>query len=205
MVGVLGQGYAVTGYRVYRTDGTFEDFPPERMIHWRGYNPRTRGSGISRLETLRQELVEDSATQAAITELATERARRAATSSARWRRPSGRRRRRSASSRAGGTRAKASPAADPGARGGDGVREHDDLPEGRRAARRRASSRWRRSRSSTGSRSGCSPRRATQEQAAEALLRRRARAGLEEARRPARPLDSARPSTWRPTTTSSST
>ena len=71
MVAVLGIGYAVTGYRVYRTDGSFEDFEPERMIHWRSYNPADARLGISPLETLRAELVQDSASQAAATELAT--------------------------------------------------------------------------------------------------------------------------------------
>ena len=70
MVAVLGIGYAITGYRVYRTDGSFEDFEPERMIHWRSYNPADARLGISPLETLRAELVGDSASQAAATELA---------------------------------------------------------------------------------------------------------------------------------------
>ena len=70
LVAVLGQGYAVTGYRVFRTDGSFEDFPPERMIHWRNYNPQDPRMGISPLETLRADLIQDSATMAVLTELA---------------------------------------------------------------------------------------------------------------------------------------
>lgn len=70
MVAVLGAGYAVTGYRVYRVDGSFTDVAPDDMIHWRNYNPEDPRLGISPLETLRSELVQESATMQTLTELA---------------------------------------------------------------------------------------------------------------------------------------
>jgi HK97 family phage portal protein len=70
MVGLVGQSiFAVDAYRIWRTDGTFFDVPPERMIHWRGYNPDDPRKGESKLETLREELAADSASRQATTEL----------------------------------------------------------------------------------------------------------------------------------------
>lgn len=69
-VAVLGAGLVVNGYRVFRTDGSYFDVPPEDMMHWCRYNPEDPRMGISRLETLRLILAEDAASQAATTEIA---------------------------------------------------------------------------------------------------------------------------------------
>lgn len=68
-VAVLGNGLVVNGYRIFRTDGSFFDVPPEDMMHWARYNPEDPRMGISRLETLRLVLAEDAASQAATTEM----------------------------------------------------------------------------------------------------------------------------------------
>jgi HK97 family phage portal protein len=68
-------GLLVSGYRIWLANGqTFPDrsappLPPEDIIHWCGYNPEHPRIGVSRLETLRQILAEDSASQRANVEL----------------------------------------------------------------------------------------------------------------------------------------
>ena len=70
-VTVLGTSfYAVDTYRVFRTDGSWIDVPPEDMIHWRGQTASDPRVGVSRLETLREVLVEEAVTQSANVELA---------------------------------------------------------------------------------------------------------------------------------------
>ncbi len=61
--------YTIQAYRVYRSDGTYVDVPAADMIHWRGYNPADPRMGISKLETLRQVIAEDAASQTASVEL----------------------------------------------------------------------------------------------------------------------------------------
>ena len=61
--------FAIENYRVFLSDGTWRDVAVEDVIHWRGYNPADPRLGVSRLETLRQILAEDTASQAASTEL----------------------------------------------------------------------------------------------------------------------------------------
>lgn len=69
-VGVNGNGrFLVESYRIYRSDATYIDVSPGDVLHWRGYNPSDPRMGISRLETLRQILSEDSAAQTANVEL----------------------------------------------------------------------------------------------------------------------------------------
>lgn len=68
--GIVGkQRYAPEGYNVYLADGTFFFVEPENMIHWHAYNPEDPRIGVSRLETLREVLAEESAMQAASIEL----------------------------------------------------------------------------------------------------------------------------------------
>lgn len=57
------------GYRVHLANGSYFDVGPEDIIHWRGYNPSDPKIGISKLETLRQVLAEDAASQSANVEL----------------------------------------------------------------------------------------------------------------------------------------
>ena len=69
-VGVLGpENYSVDAYRIWRRDGTWFDWPTESMLHWAGFDPDDPRRGVSRLETLRQLLAEDRASQAANTEV----------------------------------------------------------------------------------------------------------------------------------------
>jgi HK97 family phage portal protein len=58
------------GYRVHLRDGTFQDFTPDQILHWRGENPTDPRMGFSRLETLRSVIAEDAALAAATQELA---------------------------------------------------------------------------------------------------------------------------------------
>lgn len=70
MVGVIGQNrFAVDAYRVYSPNGTYTDFQPGDIIHWRGYNPDDPRIGVSRLETLRMLLAEEAVSQATNVEL----------------------------------------------------------------------------------------------------------------------------------------
>ena len=69
VVTVTGARFRVDFYRVYLRDGSFQDIPPEGMIHWRGYNPDDSLLGLSKLETLRRELAGDLATQETVLEL----------------------------------------------------------------------------------------------------------------------------------------
>lgn len=69
-VGVNSSGrYTVDSYRIWRSDGTYFDVEPSDVVHWRGYNPSDPRIGVSRLETLRQILAEETAAQAASVEL----------------------------------------------------------------------------------------------------------------------------------------
>jgi len=69
-VGILGQQkFVAEGYRFYRDDGTFFDLPVGDVLHWRGYDPEHPRMGVSKLETLREELAADAAARSAKTEL----------------------------------------------------------------------------------------------------------------------------------------
>lgn len=69
-VGVIGQNYLQPeGYRVWNSDGLYEDFKVEDMIHWRGHSPTDMRQGFSPLETLRKLLMEDAAAATANLEL----------------------------------------------------------------------------------------------------------------------------------------
>lgn len=57
-------------YIVYRWDGSPVTVRPEDMLHWYGYAPDDPLVGMSKLETLRQELSSDMAIQAALVDLA---------------------------------------------------------------------------------------------------------------------------------------
>jgi len=70
MVQVAGGRFTPDVYNVWRYDGTVLPVPPEAMMHWFGFNPDDPLLGLSKLETLRQELATDRATQAALVELA---------------------------------------------------------------------------------------------------------------------------------------
>jgi len=69
LVTVSGGRFSPDLYRFWRFDGTHIDFPPEDVIHWHGYNPDDPLLGVSKLETLRDTLAEDVASQAATVEL----------------------------------------------------------------------------------------------------------------------------------------
>jgi phage portal protein BeeE len=61
-VGILGQQrFVAEGYRIYRADGTYFDVPSTDVLHWRGYDPNEPRMGVSKLETLREELASDAA------------------------------------------------------------------------------------------------------------------------------------------------
>jgi HK97 family phage portal protein len=62
--------FAADFYRVFRPDGNWVDFLPDQMLHWHGENPHDPRGGLSRLDTLRSVIAEDSALQAAVVELA---------------------------------------------------------------------------------------------------------------------------------------
>lgn len=51
-------------YRVWFSDGTWMDLSPDEVIHHRGYSAMSNKIGTPALETLRQQLVEESARQA---------------------------------------------------------------------------------------------------------------------------------------------
>jgi HK97 family phage portal protein len=71
MVEIRGASlWEAEGYRVHLRDGSFADYTPEQMLHWRGENPNDPRMGVSRLDTLRGVIAEDAALQAAIVELA---------------------------------------------------------------------------------------------------------------------------------------
>jgi len=71
MVEVRGSSlFRAEGYRVWRIDGTWLDFPPDQMLHWHGENPLDPRTGLSRLDTLRAVIAEDAALQQATVELA---------------------------------------------------------------------------------------------------------------------------------------
>ena len=71
MVEVRGSSlFRAEGYRVWRIDGTWIDFPPDQMLHWHGQNPLDPRMGSSRLDTLRAVIAEDAALQQATVELA---------------------------------------------------------------------------------------------------------------------------------------
>lgn len=71
MVEIRGSSlFRADGYRVHRRDGTWVDFPPERMLHWKGENPHDPRTGLSKLDTLRAVIAEDAALQQATVELA---------------------------------------------------------------------------------------------------------------------------------------
>lgn len=57
-------------YRYRRTDGSYMDFEPDQILHWRGENPHDPRIGYSPLETLRSVVAEDAALQQATVELA---------------------------------------------------------------------------------------------------------------------------------------
>ncbi|HVJ27787.1 MAG TPA: phage portal protein [Vicinamibacterales bacterium] len=62
--------FRAEGYRYHRIDGTWVDFTPEQVLHWRGENPHDPRIGLSPLDTLRSVIAEDAALQAATVELA---------------------------------------------------------------------------------------------------------------------------------------
>lgn len=71
MVELMGSSlFDAERYRVHLRDGTFRDFDPANILHWRGENPTDPRLGLSRLDTLRGVIAEDAALQAAIVELA---------------------------------------------------------------------------------------------------------------------------------------
>lgn len=71
MVEVQGSSlFRAEGYRVHRLDGTWVDFQPDAMLHWRGENPNDPRIGVSRLDTLRGVIAEDAALAQATVELA---------------------------------------------------------------------------------------------------------------------------------------
>ena len=130
---VLGSAfYAVDTYRVFRTDGSWIDVPPDDMIHWRGQTASDPRVGVSRLETLREVLVEEAVTQSANVELARSGLKQPGyikrpLEAPDWDSNSGYER------FIEKWRAALKETVDPlaGARGGDGVRPARDQPEGR--------------------------------------------------------------------------
>lgn len=62
--------FRAEGYRYWRRDGTWVDFQPDQILHWRGENPHDPRIGLSPLDTLRSVIAEDTALQTAIIELA---------------------------------------------------------------------------------------------------------------------------------------
>lgn len=69
-VTVTGGRFNVDSYVVWRYDGSYFVVPPSDMLHWYGYSPTDPLLGLSKLETLRQELAQDAAIQATLVELA---------------------------------------------------------------------------------------------------------------------------------------
>ena len=71
MIEVRGSSmFTAEGYRFHRRDGSFVDFTPDQVLHWHGENPDDPRIGLSRLDTLRSVIAEDTALQQAIVELA---------------------------------------------------------------------------------------------------------------------------------------
>lgn len=71
MVEIRGASlFRAEGYRYWKRDGTYEDFLPEQVMHWRGENPQDPRIGFSMLETLRAVTSEEAAMQQAVVELA---------------------------------------------------------------------------------------------------------------------------------------
>jgi HK97 family phage portal protein len=68
-VTVHGGRFTPELYRVWRTDGSSFDVKPADILHWHGYNPEDPLLGVSKLETLRQTLTEDSVSQTTSVEL----------------------------------------------------------------------------------------------------------------------------------------
>lgn len=69
-IGVIGADlFDPEGYRIYRSNGTYLDVEATDVIHWSGYDPEDDRRGYSKLETLRADLAEAAATQAAVVEL----------------------------------------------------------------------------------------------------------------------------------------
>jgi HK97 family phage portal protein len=62
--------FRAEGYRYWRRDGTWVDFTPDQILHWKGENPHDPRLGLSPLDTLRSVIAEDTALQQAIVELA---------------------------------------------------------------------------------------------------------------------------------------
>lgn len=62
--------FRAEAYRYWRIDGTWIDFTPDQILHWRGENPHDPRVGFSPLETLRSVIAEDAALAQATVELA---------------------------------------------------------------------------------------------------------------------------------------
>lgn len=70
-VTVSGGRFTADAYWFWREDGSWlGPIAPSDVFHWYGYNPNDPLLGLSKLETLRQELATDRANQAALVELA---------------------------------------------------------------------------------------------------------------------------------------
>jgi HK97 family phage portal protein len=69
-VTVSGGRFRPDFYRVWRIDGSFFDVEAKDILHWQGYNPEDPLLGLSKLETLREQLMGDKVLQATLTELA---------------------------------------------------------------------------------------------------------------------------------------
>ena len=69
LVTVSGGRFMPDLYRFWRYDGTHLAARPEDVVHWKGYNPDDPLLGVSQLETLRDTLAEDLASQIATVEL----------------------------------------------------------------------------------------------------------------------------------------
>lgn len=62
--------FRAEGYRYNRIDGTWVDFAPDNVMHWKSENPLDPRLGLSPLDTLRSVIAEDAALQQATVELA---------------------------------------------------------------------------------------------------------------------------------------
>jgi len=62
--------FRAEGYRYWRVDGTWVDFTPDQILHWKGENPHDPRIGLSLLDTLRDVIAEDTALRQATVELA---------------------------------------------------------------------------------------------------------------------------------------
>lgn len=63
-MGLRGERLSPEAYRLTFRDGRWRDLSPEHVIHWRGYNALDPRMGVSLMETLRQELIEEATRQA---------------------------------------------------------------------------------------------------------------------------------------------